>query len=157
METTNAQEPLSLQDIFNAVWTGLKAQSWIAAVNPDTGACKYLTVDGKKCAIGQLLTEDEACDLPGTFCYINEAGRLPARLSILTEDDLKTPYVGRPSQIGAVLQRLHDECVENIFNHDVSKYDVKTDSAKMEANFRTFAANHGLTIPGEDQPASTPA
>lgn len=48
---------MTKQEIFDKVWTGLKAQGFQQSVSDD-GLCKYRGLNGLKCAAGHLIPDD---------------------------------------------------------------------------------------------------
>lgn len=49
---------MTRQEVFNIVVKHLAAQNWERSIGP-AGTCVYRSEDGKKCAIGALLLDDE--------------------------------------------------------------------------------------------------
>ncbi len=70
------------QEVFNTVYKHLLTQRKTAQ-KASTGRCLYRTHDGLRCAVGCLLTDDEARrldDVTGTVTELYEEGALPDRL-----------------------------------------------------------------------------
>ena len=89
------------QEAFNQAIKGLASQGFKPAVNiSDYGNahCKYYSHEGARCAVGWLLTEDEARSLPdGTVTEIWE--NLPSTVQSTDEDFLIS------------MQEAHDDAV----------------------------------------------
>jgi hypothetical protein len=49
---------LTRQEIFNVVWTGLKAQGFQQSLNDGGSECAYRAPDGCKCAFGHLIPDE---------------------------------------------------------------------------------------------------
>lgn len=129
----------TVQELFNESWRGMKTQGFQPASNPATGTCSYLVTDGdKRCAIGHLMTKDEAVTAYGTFNTMMIEQLLPQRLAALTQQSMTFG-----SLLGAELQQCHDSAVASCRNpEDQSKIPYI-----IEENMRRFAANNNLTIP----------
>lgn len=140
-------EPLTRQQVFDKVWTGLKAQGFVRAHDSLRDICQYRGPEGRKCAAGQLFTDEQMSamvreaqqrgftksDVNGAGVYSLEAYYAPVTFPA----ELR-------QQIGFIArcQREHD-------GH--------ADPVAMEAAFRGIATQYGLTIPGEDpQPVVAP-
>lgn len=91
---------MTAQEIFNTVWAAMIAQG---EQSRDGGACLYRGPQGLKCAVGHLLTDDEARAVPNGSSVLSlyADGFLPERLH---------PHIDL--LIG--LQRAHDhEAIED--------------------------------------------
>lgn len=89
--------------------------------------CQYRAEDGKRCAIGHLITDEEAEALGGNnVCWAADHGTLPARFS----DDV---------WFYANLQAAHDDaaCDDGPF------------VPLFRKNMASLARRHGLTFPAE--------
>lgn len=65
---------MTRQEAFDKAWLGLKSQGWGKAsiVERKGERCVYLTEDGKRCAFGWCLTEEQARTAAGsayTVCF----------------------------------------------------------------------------------------
>jgi hypothetical protein len=45
------------EQVFGAVCAGFAAQQWKRATQPNTGRCMYRTLDGLRCAVGQVIPD----------------------------------------------------------------------------------------------------
>jgi hypothetical protein len=75
------------------------------AMNIDTGACEYLTPDGKMCAIGRCLIEPGDKMLVGS---LNRDDKWRIGQILWSDDLLKPEYRGHPPEFWADLQKWHD-------------------------------------------------
>lgn len=111
------------QEAFTKAVVGLRAQGFekaMAAYN--NYSCAYAAKDGKKCAVGQLLTKEEAFFMEGKS--IDAILRVwPERIPSLA--GLDPMFLGR-------LQSAHDSANE---------------PKDMELNLRMLAERRGLTYP----------
>jgi hypothetical protein len=99
---------LTAQSIFDTVARHFKKQKEQAA---DGVTCVYRTLDGKSCAVGCLLTDEEAARAPlGSVFKLYEDGTLPERLRPFTNGSL--PYniheALEDNNLLSALQMIHD-------------------------------------------------
>lgn len=111
----------SYQELFNIMWTGLENQGWKRSMIKDTKICAYRGGNGRKCAIGHCIDDDNAYCWEGvSINTINRRADLniePERLTFLMD-----------------CQRSHDGAILD---------------GEMEEIFRNIAKKYNLTIPGE--------
>lgn len=75
------EEKLSKQEIFNQAYLGLKAQGFKRSMQEGESElyCAYRGENGMKCAVGHLLTDEEAAGLGnGSVSFVR--AQLPSRL-----------------------------------------------------------------------------
>jgi hypothetical protein len=144
MTDTNAVPFDNLQQVFDKAWEGMRSQNWQRATGSDGLGCEYHTPDGLKCAIGHIVPDDfigfrtkdngtEVCNAIGSIStLVYGRGTWKDLFSNIDTDDL------------VELQRCHDHyfVVPNDELGIEGVYDV-------EAAMRSYAASHGLSIPGE--------
>lgn len=123
--------PLKRQEIFNTVYTGLRAQGFEPSIVMDD-ACAYRGQEGRKCAIGFLIPDDRYSeDLEGCNPWtLESAGYFSSKFGKIDADpEKKAEDVFFLNQ----LQSLHDSSV------------IYKDS--MRNDFEDFAKKNNLTIP----------
>lgn len=112
---------LTAQEVFDTAYLGVMRQGR-RSIGPK-GGCKYRGEGGLKCAVGWLLTDEEAAGVEGdsAFCLMTK-GRLPDRL---------VPHVS----LLEYLQEAHDSSL----NGDGIDYFAR--------RAPEIAAEGGLTVP----------
>lgn len=144
---------MTKQEVFDKVWSGLKAQGFVRAATSGGLACQYRATGPKgevlKCAAGQLIPDSEYnpdCDdrAKGGGKEITNTPSSwlgPTLVGIISNPDLRTLVVD--------LQRAHDG-----FN---SAGRDRYSPAAVEKRLRDIAAWHALNVPGNAPQTSTPA
>lgn len=120
---------ITLQDIFNAAWQAFIVEDRPPATN-EQGYCRYLTADGKKCAVGLCIPDGH----PAQHCEYtwDEMSERHPELW-----DIDKTYV----DFDFFQRQMHDF----LQNHG----EWKRDKEDREAHYRSMAARYNLTIPGE--------
>ncbi|AKF12681.1 hypothetical protein PHIM7_135 [Sinorhizobium phage phiM7] len=116
---------MTRQEIFNTVWNGLKSQGWNVSMSSDAETvCAYRGADGRKCAAGWLIPDDE---------YDPSMEGMMVFETAYFEDNF-SPYV---LEFIANLQDIHDQ------------FHLNPESAvtKLEPALRAFALEKGLKVP----------
>jgi hypothetical protein len=134
---------LTLQDVFNINWTAFVVNKQGPGYDKENGRCEYQAPNGNRCAIGVCLPEDVLSEVLG---YQQEYRKL--------NDDLGSIGPG----VKAIVSRVTS--VANLFDvganlldrvqgiHDEGAGGNEDDfTVYMERSLRTFAQEHGLTIP----------
>lgn len=115
---------------FNGVWRGLKYQGFERSVGQNNEQCRYRAPDGKKCAAGWLIRDED---------YLPDMEGNVVRWSYLVKYALGKTFrqFGKKAPIEVIwdLQRIHDGV------------GVAVGAKALERELRKFAAQHGLTIP----------
>lgn len=120
---------ITLQDVFNAGWQAFIVEDQPPAVDVN-GDCRYLTADGKKCAVGLCIPDGhdaQQCE----YTWREMSGMYPELW------DIDEEYVN----LDFFQRRMHD----SLQNH--GKW--KRGKQDREAHYRAMAARYNLTIPGE--------
>lgn len=132
------------QPLFDEMVRGLAAQGWERAMSAGGGACEYRGAEGRKCAIGQLISDESALQAGGkgfTSAYLkgrftpNDAVKLQPLWDIeVNSADGTLSSLGRREgeRLGRELQHLHD---------------LSHTPEKMKANFQAAALAWGLAWP----------
>lgn len=116
------------QEAFNRIVTHLRKQGSRAL--DDTGGCRYRTPEGKRCAVGVLLTDEMYLpSFEGTGIWGNN-------LLLAT---LKTFYPNIKPELLGTLQAIHDG----------------EDPCIWETAFQQIADKYSLTMPPESTTVST--
>jgi len=122
---------ITLQDIFDKAW-----QHFIVEDNPPAmvgNLCRYLTPEGRKCAIGLTLPEGHSAQIsPGPFSLLVKNFPELWNLELQEMDEGVLNYFQT---------ELHDGFVEDGF--------WTIDQEKRERQYRKVAKEHNLKIPGE--------
>lgn len=110
---------VTLQELFDQAWRGLAAQGWQSSWSD--GRCAYRGENGRRCAVGHLIHDDEySPGMEGLEVHaLAEEGKLPARL------------VPHAWELDAI-----QDCHDHAYN-----------LADMKRRMRSFAAQRGLTVP----------
>jgi hypothetical protein len=114
---------MTLQEIFDIVWTGLKAQAFKQSQGR-MGLCYYRGEGGKKCAMGHLISDEEYYSSMEEISF-SKLENLSPRL-----EELRNAYQAELTS----LQWIHD-----------------MNQSTMEFDLRSFAAKHSLTIPKDSE------
>jgi hypothetical protein len=127
---------VSAQEVFDHVVAHLHEQGVRAAKlmpDGDVDHCMYRDDEGRACAVGALLSEEEASRIGAarqakSVLSLSELGLLPARLC---------PYVGNIRGVGLLgeLQSLHDT------RPDLRSYDVARSLRVVAAKFNLSPAS----------------
>lgn len=108
------------QEVFNAVWNGLKSQGFERS--GWGGSCKYRGPDGKKCAAGWLMTDEE----------------------------YRPSFEGRSADYLEVGDLFKSKGIDTSFLMELQAvHDVNNTPVKMERALREFANEQKLTVPNE--------
>lgn len=111
--------PLPDQELFDLAMVGMAKQGWRKS-ETRSGDCRYRGPGGCKCAVGQLLTDDEAARFEGfNVSTLKDEGKLPTRLE---------------SQFALVLSMQEE--------HDSARFGAKGED--MANRFRRMATEFGL-------------
>lgn len=125
----------TLQSLFNKSVKGLAGQEFERAVDI-LDNCVYLAADGKRCAIGHLLSKAKARvlnSLGGYNSCIQHSQSLQNITDVLDER-LSEDYPNAYDVLGRELQQCHD---------------TASDSKEVVANLINFAAVNDLKLPKE--------
>lgn len=130
---------ITLQDIFNAAWQAFIVEHKKPAFN-DGGLCLYETDDGRRCAVGLVLTDDmlkrvheweKITNVIPTFAALRRdvlPGEFDPSLDSIFSRDIDDPqYV------------LHDQFYRGGWPTQNT----------LEERYRLYAKRMSLTIPGE--------
>jgi hypothetical protein len=93
------------QDIFDYVFEGLYKRGKRAYDNTHL-ACQYKTIDGSKCAVGMLITDEYYAKYGEVIEGSNIAD---LRLSYVDEDRPLIPTLAQHSDLLGDLQEIHDQ------------------------------------------------
>lgn len=110
---------MSKQSTFDVVVKKMREQNWERATGPG-GMCMYRDPQGRCCAVGALMTDEEAVLAGGTrFAYLTNAAEIATRNGV---------------DVGFLLglQTLHDTSIGG---------------ESMLRAFEEFAERHGLEMP----------
>jgi hypothetical protein len=135
---------MNKQEIFNQVYLGLKSQGFkrsTAFADEHVGTCRYRGYDGRKCAIGHLISDEEySIDLEGSGIYY---------LLKHTFTDISPPFP--VLKMKSFFERLEiNNCTDHIdFLRSLQR--VHDEFEDMQAGLKSIAATHGLTIPEDAQ------
>jgi hypothetical protein len=125
---------MNKQEIFNQVYLGLKSQGFkrsTAFADEFVGTCRYRGYDGRKCAIGHLISDEEySTELEGSGIYYL-AKHIPKMKSFFQR--LEINDCADDIDFLRSLQLAHDEFED------------------MRAGLKSIATTHGLTIPKDSQ------
>lgn len=127
---------ISLQDIFDAAWQAFIVEDRPPAIGYN-GACKYLTEDGKKCAVGLVLPDGHPAQ--GSGCLFN--GLVKGYPDLWDDDVLALCDQNSNRQLAKFQWWLHD----NMCNRG----GWTQSKPEREAIYRQVAFDYGLTVPGE--------
>lgn len=125
---------ITLQELFNKMWTGLSGQGWEKA--SQNGSCEYLTVDGRKCAVGHCLTDPGSAPF-GSVCDVLTS-HAKARKDLGFPEDRSKYYPA--DQADTRLQFLRDS---------QNAHDCSSTPEQMQRELRQVGKSYGLTVPGE--------
>jgi hypothetical protein len=103
-----SEPTLTAQSIFDTVARHFKQQKVQAT---DGVTCVYRTLDGKSCAVGCLLNDEEAARvLRGSVFKLYRNGTLPKRLRPFTNESLPCNIHGalEENNLLSALQMIHD-------------------------------------------------
>ncbi len=128
---------MNKQEIFNQVYLGLKSQGFkksTAFADESVGTCRYRGYNGRKCAIGHLISDEEySIELEGAgivYLIKNAFG----------------PHL-KPKKVKSFFERLEiNNCADDIDFLRSLQY-VHDESEDIRAGLKSIAATHGLTIP----------
>lgn len=112
------------QEIFDAVWNGLKSQNFEKSVN-GTGKCMYRGDGGRKCAAGWLISDEE-------YAAVKASGLAAEGCTFLN-----FPSLWDGGDLLASLQQAHDWSI---------------DQADMIRRLRIVADQRGLEQPDSVHP-----
>lgn len=133
---------MELQEIFNTVWNGLLSQMRKSTKLGDSLSCKYRGAEGRKCAAGFLIPDEEYIPEWDTVCtpswgnrreeYTHSNSSEYAPMS----EEAADKFLALQERIGYVtlvreLQGIHDSYFP----------------ADWEEQLRLFAQRYGLTCP----------
>ena len=129
---------ISLQDIFDAAWQAFIVEDRPPAVGTG-GECKYLTDDGRKCAVGLVLPEGHPAQERNCLFL----GLVLDYPDLWAEDVLEISNASNDGkkQLYLFQGHLHDKLV---YRGQWTK-----SKAEREAVYRQVASDYGLTVPGE--------
>lgn len=137
---------ISAQEVFDHVLAHLRAQEGERAAD-EKGFCSYRTLEGRACAAGALLSDEEAAKIRPVYQgkswdTLQRDGYVPARLH---------PHV----DLIRGLQVLHDRDAEAriVTQGGYAPYDAPGDQPITRARVQRLAQDHGLTYeppPGAD-------
>lgn len=121
---------MTLQEMFNIVWNGLKGQNWQQCTDA-RGNCVYRGPNGMKCAAGHVFTDGDIAEAEKkAFELGNTKGLISAGVytvaSLCGRTDLPLDALG-------TMQGMHDLYL--------------SPGQRMETRFRDYAKAHKLTIP----------
>lgn len=116
---------MTRQEAFDKVWAGLKTQGFRRSDDRSFSrpVCLYRGPDGLKCAIGHLITDDEA-ECMGSLSISDSHARF------LFRDGAS--LVGLDFEFCTLLQAVHD---------------TGSDPHRMKAGLQEFAGLHRLQVP----------
>lgn len=153
------------QEIFNKVWHHMIAQGKPARQKRlEAVGCRYLTDDGRKCAVGCLIPEEtakiwDAFESPdiqnilnmATFAETGEGDEedfVSYEIAEFDKDAAKPPaWMYENNRLLGDLQHAHDFWTPETDHELQSVYKTETIKKKLAE----AASNHNLSIP-EDQP-----
>jgi hypothetical protein len=133
---------MTRQQMFNTAYHGLAAQGFQRSVDANNG-CRYRGDEGRRCAIGYLISDEIAAkvegftvcsNVPGVVECLKAAGIAPADFEFLRE-----------------LQEAHD------ISLSFRDRTVDTSPAAVKANVENVARKYGLTVPTLPISAEAPA
>ena len=159
-----------LQEIFNLAYLGMAKQGWQPSYSD--GGCKYLTSDGKRCAIGHAIPDAFITKMPfqgsvralkftpalsdpsttgeyhynGQIDYLTNTVYFHDAEKVAAFQGVKELFSNVSNKTLEALQSCHDRPTLN---------DGDSAPETMPTFFHMFAAEHGLTIP--DSPLTIPA
>lgn len=117
---------MTIQEVFDKAVRGLRDQGWRkASVGGDwiSGACKYRTSSGLRCAIGHVIPDEKySPKLEGRSAY-----DVAHHIGLVIEDMPSGFFLNR-------LQECHDQALNRL---------------DMHRRFRAFAARYGLEFPAD--------
>jgi len=125
---------ITLQNIFDAAWQAFIVEGRKPGVDPDSHFCRYLTKDGRKCAVGLVLPEGHEAQTYGDiFPYM--VNRWP---------ELFDPSVFEwgIDALADFQTDLHDTLCDTYTGQWRHNVDLKQE-------YRHIAVTFGLTVPGE--------
>lgn len=132
-------KPITLQGVFDAAWQAFIIEEKPPAVAP-SGACCYLTEDGRKCAVGLCIPDGHPAQSRTGSAYAMMDAFADLRGDLAHEQVL---------QINAAQQELHDGLASADRPTTGQWYnEFKTREAR-EIIYRNFAQRNRLTVPGE--------
>ena len=160
----------NLQEVFDAAYIGLWKQGWKPAYS--LGSCRYLTNNGKRCAIGHCIPDELIDDMPfegsisalkykPTLITTNKQedadwhhnGQITGDIVWLSSEHrveqfhkVKKLFANVNVELLQALQSAHDEPAIAAGTFDL---DEKPESVarKIKARFEAFASDHNLTVP----------
>jgi hypothetical protein len=125
------------QQTFDKVWAGFEAQGWALSWNDQDRVCMYRAPGGQKCAVGQLLSDDEyAPSLEGL-----EVRSEKFRAIWWDLEKEQWTFLGD-------LQGEHDRTAEECYRRGEFGNPAQG-PALLQRRMRNFARQHLLQVPGE--------
>lgn len=120
---------ITLQDIFNAAWQAFIVEDRPPAAT-EMGYCRYLTDDGRKCAVGLCIPDGH----PAQYCEVSWGSMAEEFPDLWDIDSLHVDF-------DFFQRQMHDTLQTN----GVWKKDRRT----RADHYRAIATRYNLTIPGE--------
>lgn len=125
-------DKITPQGVLNAAWQAFVIEDRPPAMAAN-GACKYLTPDGRKCAVGLCIPDGhpgQQCD--GAVCDLQR--RHPDLfLNDITQEEVHL--------LGKMQDDLHDALVDKLNTTEWRQ------SVNLREEYLTFAEEHDLTVP----------
>jgi hypothetical protein len=134
---------ITLQDVFNAAWDAFVVKGNKPAV--EGCYCSYRTKDGRKCAVGLMLTDEQIAEI-GRYGEARGGDKSPPINDIVRDhSDWFDLSCGKnlddaASKFRDAQRQLHDDALE--FGTDEFKSKEELTSIYIE-----FANSNGLTVP----------
>ena len=122
---------ITLQMIFDAAWQAFVVERRPPAYDTVASICRYLTEDGRKCAVGLVLPEGHPVQKQE-----HSLGQIVKRYPELFHPQLQslTNY-----QLNRFQQLLHDDLID----YDTGEWDFPD----LHGHYARAAKEYGLTIP----------
>ncbi|RWN60192.1 hypothetical protein [Mesorhizobium sp.] len=113
------------QELFDTIYLGLQAQGWQRSFNAQRDLCMYRGPEGRKCAIGQAIPDDE---------YDRAMDDEDDDVGVFNYDDFhrRDMFLNLTKDQFSELQYAHD-------NND--------EPDEMRAAFEDIAGKYGLKVP----------
>ena len=136
-----AIKAFSKQHIFDRVWNGLKEQGFVQSMSEvkDFGPrCAYRGDEGRKCAAGHLIPDED----------YNPAYEGMGIIALA--QTIRCDYGPRPSGFNNMEEGARRMAIRHLMSCLQGAHDCGDIPELMESHLRSNAIRHGLTIPGEE-------
>ncbi|RWD43899.1 hypothetical protein [Mesorhizobium sp.] len=113
------------QELFDTIYLGLQAQGWQRSFDSQRDLCMYRGPEGRKCAIGQAIPDDE-------YDQAMDDGDDVGDVFICDDFHRRDMFMDLTKDQFIELQRAHD---------------INDEPDQMRAAFEDIAGKYGLVIP----------